>query len=58
MFANKCLAVYSKYIHFVKVSIKNSYNHLKGSLEYFIPQIAIMLYTNLNKTLLGLLWAA
>ncbi|WP_213181058.1 oligosaccharide flippase family protein [Enterococcus lactis] len=42
-----------KYIHFVKVSIGNSFNHLKGSFEYFIPQIAIMLYTNLNKTLLG-----
>ncbi|EGO7700150.1 oligosaccharide flippase family protein, partial [Enterococcus faecalis] len=42
-----------KYIHFTKIHIKNSLNHLKGSFEYFIPQIAIMLYTNLNKTLLG-----
>ncbi len=42
-----------KYIHPVKVSVRDSFYHLKGSLEYFIPQIAVILYTNLNKTLLG-----
>lgn len=43
----------SKYIHFVKIEIKNCLKHFKGSIEYFIPQVAIMLYTNLNKTILG-----
>lgn len=42
-----------KYIHLTKVDLKKSLSHLKGSFDYFIPQIAIMLYTNLNKTLLG-----
>lgn len=42
-----------KYIHLTKISFKNSLDHLKGAFEYFIPQIAIMLYTNLNKTILG-----
>lgn len=42
-----------KYIKFTRVSIKNSLLRFKGSVMYFIPQVAIMLYTNLNKTLLG-----
>ena len=42
-----------KYIRFTKINIKNSSKHLKEAFEYFIPQIAITLYTNLNKTLLG-----
>lgn len=42
-----------KYIQFVKISLKNSLRHLKGAFEYFIPQVAILLYTNLNKTILG-----
>lgn len=42
------------YINFEKISIKNSFKHFKGSFEFFIPQVAIILYTNLNKTLLGL----
>lgn len=42
-----------KYIHFTKIEITNSITHLKGSFEYFIPQVAVLLYTNLNKTLLG-----
>ncbi|MGX7173691.1 oligosaccharide flippase family protein [Enterococcus ratti] len=44
-----------QYIHFTKVTIKSSLKHLKGSFEYFIPQVAIMLYTNLNKTILGMM---
>ncbi|MCF1585812.1 oligosaccharide flippase family protein [Tetragenococcus koreensis] len=42
-----------KYIAFERVSIKKSLLRFKGSVMYFIPQVAIMLYTNLNKTLLG-----
>lgn len=42
-----------KYIIFVKVSFKNIGKHFFPALQYFIPKIAIMLYTNLNKTLLG-----
>lgn len=43
-----------KYIHFVQVKLKNCIAHFKGAIEYFIPQVAIMLYTNLNKTILGI----
>ncbi|WP_413537675.1 flippase [Enterococcus malodoratus] len=42
-----------EYIHFKKVNLKESMAHIKGSIEYFIPQIAIMFYTNINKTILG-----
>lgn len=42
-----------QYITFVKVSIKNSFSHAKGAFNFFIPQVSIMLYTNLNKTILG-----
>lgn len=42
-----------KYIKFERVSLKKSLLRFKGSVMYFIPQVAIMLYTNLNKTLLG-----
>ncbi|GCF93304.1 hypothetical protein NRIC_11950 [Enterococcus florum] len=42
-----------KHIKFVKVNIRKCLQHIKGSIDYFIPQVAIMLYTNLNKTILG-----
>lgn len=42
-----------RYIKIIPVKLKNCFKHFKGSVEYFIPQIAITLYTNLNKTLLG-----
>ncbi|GMG67491.1 oligosaccharide flippase family protein [Tetragenococcus halophilus] len=42
-----------KYIIFCRVSFKNIIGHFFPALQYFIPKIAIMLYTNLNKTLLG-----
>lgn len=42
------------YITFKKINLKKSFSHIKGSFEFFIPQVAITLYTNLNKTLLGL----
>lgn len=41
------------YIRLKKVSIRKSISHVKGSIEYFIPQVAIMFYTNINKTILG-----
>ncbi|EYT96413.1 oligosaccharide flippase family protein [Enterococcus mundtii] len=42
------------FITFQKINLKKSFSHIKGSFEFFIPQVAITLYTNLNKTLLGL----
>lgn len=42
-----------KYISFVRVDLENVVKHFKGAFEFFIPQIAILLYTNINKTLLG-----
>lgn len=47
-----------RYIQFVPFSLKDSLAHLKKSFEFFIPQVAIMLYTNLNKTILGLFLGA
>lgn len=44
----------SKYIRISKVHFRNLLFHIRGSFDYFIPQIAIMLYTNLNKTILGI----
>lgn len=43
-----------KYVHVVPIKLKNCFSHLKGAIEYFIPQVAILLYTNLNKTVLGI----
>lgn len=42
-----------KYIKFVRVKFLNCLAHFKGAIEYFIPQVAITIYTNLNKTILG-----
>lgn len=42
-----------EYISFEKINIFNSFRHFRGSIEFFIPQVAILLYTELNKTLLG-----
>ncbi|MCF1685052.1 oligosaccharide flippase family protein [Tetragenococcus halophilus] len=44
-----------KHIKFKRVAIKDSLLHFKGSVMYFFPKVAIMLYTNLNKTLLGVI---
>lgn len=41
------------YIDFEKVSISQSFKHIFGSFAFFIPQVAILLYTNLNKTIIG-----
>ncbi|MDT2597934.1 oligosaccharide flippase family protein [Enterococcus dongliensis] len=42
------------YIKIEKISIANIFSHLKGSIAFFIPEVAILLYTNLNKTVLGI----
>ncbi|MFS0988766.1 oligosaccharide flippase family protein [Enterococcus casseliflavus] len=44
-----------KKIVFVKVTVQDCFSHFKPSISYFISKIAITLYTNMNKTLLGLL---
>lgn len=42
------------YVCFERPRLSKSWAHFKGAFEFFIPQVAITLYTNLNKTLLGL----
>lgn len=44
-----------KKINFVKPVFKNVIAHFKDVTQYFVPQVAIMLYTNMNKTLLGVM---
>lgn len=44
-----------KKILIVKVKISDLKKHIKPSIVYFIPKISIVLYTNINKTLLGIL---
>ncbi|MCF1619995.1 oligosaccharide flippase family protein [Tetragenococcus koreensis] len=43
-----------KYISFVKVSFKTTFSHLRPAASYFIGKIAIRIYTDLNKTVLGI----
>ncbi|MEQ6206850.1 oligosaccharide flippase family protein [Enterococcus mundtii] len=43
-----------KYIFLKKTKLKNVLVRIKYAVNYFIPQIAIILYTTLNKTLLGI----
>ncbi|WP_265460838.1 lipopolysaccharide biosynthesis protein [Enterococcus faecium] len=40
-------------INIKKIALQDIFKHLYPSLQYFIPKIAIILYTNMNKTLLG-----
>lgn len=40
-------------VEFVPIKFRNLRNHLKPTLAYFIPQVSITIYTNLNKTILG-----
>lgn len=44
-----------KKILIVKVKMSDLKKHIKPSIVYFIPKISIVLYTNINKTLLGIL---
>ena len=43
-----------EYISFIKVKFTGILSHARGTLQFFIPQVSIMLYTNLNKTILGM----
>ncbi|MGX7174049.1 flippase [Enterococcus ratti] len=43
-----------KHIDFKRILLIDSLRHARASFEFFIPQVAILLYTNLNKTLLGI----
>ncbi|MEI5993358.1 oligosaccharide flippase family protein [Candidatus Enterococcus mansonii] len=43
-----------KKVVFIKPSFSSMLFHLRRSLGYFIPQVAVLLYTNLNKTILGI----
>lgn len=56
IFLSQCLvwSFIPKYIKLTRVTFNGIWGHFKGSLQFFIPQIAISLYTNLNKTLLGI----
>lgn len=40
-------------VEFVPIKIKNLRSHLRPIFAYFIPQVSIIIYTNLNKTILG-----
>lgn len=42
-----------KKIVFIKPRMTDIFKHVTPALQFFIPKIAIILYTNLNKTLLG-----
>lgn len=44
-----------RYLEFVSINMKDILRHFVPALTYFTPKIAIVLYSNLNKTLLGLL---
>lgn len=44
-----------KKVEFVKVPLKKAVKHFKPALKYLISKMAITLYTNLNKTLLGIM---
>ncbi|MGX7196876.1 oligosaccharide flippase family protein [Enterococcus olivae] len=41
-------------VHFIRPSIYSIKDHFLECLQYFVPQISVTLYTNLNKTILGL----
>lgn len=43
------------YIHWSKVSLKDTFRHFHPALQFFIAKIAMTLYMNLTTTILGLL---
>lgn len=43
------------YISFKKIHIKDSLSHFKPSLLLFVPQIAVSIYSTLDKTMLGMI---
>ena len=42
-----------KYVFYQHVKLRDIKKHIVPAMQFFIPKIAIVLYTNLNKTLLG-----
>lgn len=42
-------------VNFVRVNFKEVHKHLKPALNFFLGKISIVLYTTMNKTLLGIL---
>jgi len=44
-----------KYVDYVPVKFSAALNHFKPALTYFLGSLSITLYTNLNKTLLGII---
>ena len=55
-FSNVTLWIFVfKYVSFVKVTIKDAWSHFFPALHFFLGKVALVLYTNLNKTLLGIL---
>lgn len=44
-----------KLVHFKAIQLHSLWHHLKQMWVYFIPQIAITLYSTLNQTLLGVI---
>lgn len=43
----------SKYVKLEKIKLKNLKRHLKSTISLFIPQVAVSIYTVLDKTMLG-----
>jgi len=44
-----------KKIHFVRIKLKDAMQHFKPALAFFVGRISITLYTNMNRTILGIL---
>lgn len=45
----------TKYVDFVKVNFKDILKHVKPTITLFIPQIAVSVYTILDKSMLGMI---
>ena len=45
----------TRYVKFIKPTLKGILYHLKGTFQLFVPQIATEIYTALDRTMLGLL---
>ena len=42
----------NKYISLTKIKLKNVLSHLKGSLHFFFPQIAMLMYMQIDKVMI------
>lgn len=47
-----------EYVSFIKVNLKNVFGHFRGAVDFFVLQITIMLYSNMNKTIIGILFTS